>query len=156
MSLIKAVIIVEIFLFVVVFLWVRKLNSKQSRQPSLSKKIIKSLKFQNFDHKIRNIYKKSKFMRKFFSFPSHFVYEMGQNIYIFLKNMVSSVQGLAPITNPLNSVLIEKKLINVDQKFIQLVSLAEGLPRTEVIESGRNYWRGVCLSLIHISEPTRP
>ena len=52
--------------------------------------------------------------------------------------MVSSIQGLAPITNPLNSVLIEKKLINVDQKFIQLVSLAEGLPRTEVIESGRN------------------
>ena len=49
-------------------------------------------------------------------------------------NMVSSIQGLAPITNPLNSVLVEKKLINVDQKFIQLVSLAEGLP----------------LSLIHI------
>ena len=47
--------------------------------------------------------------------------------------MVSSIQGLAPITNPLNRVLIEKKLINVDQKFIQLVSLAEGLPRTEVI-----------------------
>ena len=47
--------------------------------------------------------------------------------------MVSSIQGLAPITNPLYSVLIEKKLINVDQKFIQLVSLAEGLPRTEVI-----------------------
>ena len=40
--------------------------------------------------------------------------------------MVSSIQGLPPITNPLNSVLIEKKLINVDQKFIQLVSLAEG------------------------------
>ena len=39
--------------------------------------------------------------------------------------MVSSIQGLAPITNPLNSVLIEKKLINVDQKFIQLVALAE-------------------------------
>ena len=31
----------------------------------------------------------------------------------FLKNMVSSIQGLAPITNPLNSVLVEKKLINV-------------------------------------------
>ena len=62
--------------------------------------------------------------------------------------MVSSIQGLSPITNPLNSVLVEKKLINVDQKFIQLVSLAEGLPRTEVIESGRNYWRGVCRSLI--------
>ena len=38
MSLIKVGIIVEIFLFVGVFLWVKKLNSKQSRHPSLSKK----------------------------------------------------------------------------------------------------------------------
>jgi len=45
MSLIKVGIIVEIFLFVGVFFWVRKLNRKQSRQPSLSKKIIKNLKF---------------------------------------------------------------------------------------------------------------
>ena len=45
MSLIKVGIIVEIFLFVGVFLWVRKLNSKKSRQPSLSKKTIKNLKF---------------------------------------------------------------------------------------------------------------
>ncbi len=62
--------------------------------------------------------------------------------------MASIAQGLAPITNPLNSVLVEKKLINVDQKFIQLVSLAEALPRTEVIESGKSYWRGVCRSVI--------
>ena len=45
MSLIKVGIIVEIFLFVGVFVWVRKLNSKQSRQASLSKKTIKNLKF---------------------------------------------------------------------------------------------------------------
>ncbi len=45
MSLIKVGIIVEIFLFVGFFLWVRKLNRKQSRQPSLSKKTIKNLKF---------------------------------------------------------------------------------------------------------------
>ena len=45
MSLIQLVIIVEILLFVGVFLLVRKLKSKQSRQPSLSKKIIKNLKF---------------------------------------------------------------------------------------------------------------
>jgi len=44
MSLIKVGIIVEIFLFLGVFLWVKKLNSKQSRQPSLSKKIKKNLK----------------------------------------------------------------------------------------------------------------
>ncbi len=62
--------------------------------------------------------------------------------------MVLSTQGLAPITNPLNSVLIEKKLENIDKKFDQLVSLAEGLPRTEVVESSKNYWRGICRSLI--------
>ena len=45
MSLINLGIIVEIFLFVVVFLWVKKLNSKQSKQPSLSKKTMKNIKF---------------------------------------------------------------------------------------------------------------
>ncbi len=45
MSLIQLGIIVEIFLGVGVLLWVRKLNSKKSRQPSLSKKTIKNLKF---------------------------------------------------------------------------------------------------------------
>ena len=45
MSLILVGIIVELFLFVGVFLWVRKLNGKESRQPSLSKKTIKNLKF---------------------------------------------------------------------------------------------------------------
>ncbi len=45
MSLIQLGIILEIFLYVGVFLWVKKLNGKQSRQPSLSKKTIKNLKF---------------------------------------------------------------------------------------------------------------
>ena len=45
MSLISVGIIVEIFLFVGVFIWVRKLTSKKCRQPSLSKKTIKNLKF---------------------------------------------------------------------------------------------------------------
>jgi len=45
MSLITVGIIVEIFLFLGAFLLVRKLNSKQTRQPSLSKKTIKNLKF---------------------------------------------------------------------------------------------------------------
>ena len=77
MSLIQLGIIVEIFLFVGVFLWVRKLNSKQRRQPSLSEKTIKNLKFYNFDHKIRKLYKEIKFMGKFITFFSHFVYEIG-------------------------------------------------------------------------------
>ena len=45
MSLIQLGIIVEIFLFVGVFIWVRKLTSKKGWQPSLSKKTIKNLKF---------------------------------------------------------------------------------------------------------------
>ena len=45
MNLINVGIIVEIFLLVVVFLWVKNFNSKQFRQPSLSKKVIKNLKF---------------------------------------------------------------------------------------------------------------
>jgi len=39
------VIIVEIFLLIGVVFWIRKLKIKQNRQPSLSKKIIKNLKF---------------------------------------------------------------------------------------------------------------
>ena len=45
MSLIKVGIIVEIFLFVGVFLWVRQLTRKKGIQPSLSKKTINNLKF---------------------------------------------------------------------------------------------------------------
>ena len=45
MNLINVGIIVEIFLFVGVFLWVRKLTSKKGSQPSLSKQTIKNLKF---------------------------------------------------------------------------------------------------------------
>ena len=45
MSLIMVGIFIEIFLLIAVVLWVRKLNSKQARQPSLSKKIIKNLKY---------------------------------------------------------------------------------------------------------------
>jgi len=45
MTLINFGIIFEIFLFVGVFVWVRKLTSKKGRQPSLSQKTIKNLKF---------------------------------------------------------------------------------------------------------------
>ena len=45
MSPLNVGIIIEIFLLIAVVLWLRKLNSKKARQPSLSKKIIKNLKF---------------------------------------------------------------------------------------------------------------
>ena len=68
MTLIKVGIFVEIFLFMGVFLWFRKLTSNKGRQPSLSKKIIKNLKFENFDQKIRNLYKEIKFVGNLFTF----------------------------------------------------------------------------------------
>ena len=45
MSLLNILIIIEIFLSGVVILWISKLNTKQNRQPSLSRKIIKNLKY---------------------------------------------------------------------------------------------------------------
>ena len=45
MSPLKVGIFIEIFLLIAVVLWLRKLNSKQARQPSLPIKIIKNLKF---------------------------------------------------------------------------------------------------------------
>ena len=38
-------ITIELFLLIGVVFWIRKLKINQSRQPSLSKKIIKNLKF---------------------------------------------------------------------------------------------------------------
>ena len=58
------------------------------------------------------------------------------------------MKKLAPIKNPLNSILIEKNYKNVDQVFNKLVNLAKALPRTKTIESKGNYWSGVCRSLI--------
>ena len=45
MSHINIGIIIEIFLLIVVILWISKQNIKQNRQTSLSKKKIKNLKF---------------------------------------------------------------------------------------------------------------
>ena len=45
MTLINIGIFVEIFFFAGALLWVRNLNIKKARQPSLSKKTIKNLKF---------------------------------------------------------------------------------------------------------------
>ena len=38
-------IIIELFLLIGVVFWIKKFKSNQNRQPSLSKKIIKNLKF---------------------------------------------------------------------------------------------------------------
>ena len=45
MNAVRLGIIIELFLLIGVVFWIRKLKSNQTRQPSLSKKIIKNLKF---------------------------------------------------------------------------------------------------------------
>ena len=56
--------------------------------------------------------------------------------------------GLTPCLNPLNCVFFQKEFEDVDKTFDQLVMIAQKIPRTKVLESNENYWKGVCRSLI--------
>ena len=56
--------------------------------------------------------------------------------------------GLSPCLNPLNCVFFQKEFVDVDKTFEQLVTIAQKIPRTKVIESNENYWKGVSRSLI--------
>jgi len=62
--------------------------------------------------------------------------------------MPSPQSGLIPCLNPLNCVFFQKEFANVDRTFTQLVNIAQGIPRTQVLESNGSYWKGVCRSLI--------
>ena len=62
--------------------------------------------------------------------------------------MSSSESALSPCLNPLNCVFVQKEFDNVDRIFSQLVTIAEKIPRTKVLESNDSYWKGVCRSLI--------
>ena len=62
--------------------------------------------------------------------------------------MSFSEKGLTPCLNPLNCVFFQKEFDNVDRTFEQLVSIAEEIPRTKVLENNETYWKGVCRSLI--------
>ena len=62
--------------------------------------------------------------------------------------MPDSISGLSPCLNPLNCVFFQKEFEDVDKTFKQLVTIAEKIPRTNVLESRENYWKGVCRSLI--------
>ena len=56
--------------------------------------------------------------------------------------------GLSPCLNPLNCVFFQKEFDDVDKTFNQLVTIAQKIPRTNVLENNENYWKGVCRSLI--------
>ena len=56
--------------------------------------------------------------------------------------------GLTPCLNPLNCVFFQKEFEDVDKTFEQLVTIAQNIPRTKVLESNENSWKGVCRSLI--------
>ena len=48
-------ITIELFLLIGVLFWIKKMKSNKNRQPSLSKKIIKNLKFWKNNPKIKKI-----------------------------------------------------------------------------------------------------
>tara|TARA_Y100001968_G_scaffold75197_1_gene66647 strand:- start:166 stop:498 length:333 start_codon:yes stop_codon:yes gene_type:complete len=62
--------------------------------------------------------------------------------------MPSPETGLTPCLNPLNCVFFQKEFKNVDKTFDRLISIAQEIPRTKVLENHDGYWKGVCRSLI--------
>ena len=62
--------------------------------------------------------------------------------------MLDPKSGLSPCFNPLNCVFFQKEFEDVDKTFDQLVTIAQKIPRTNVLENNQNYWKGVCRSLI--------
>ena len=64
------------------------------------------------------------------------------------KNMTYPKSSLKPCVNPLNCVFFQREFDDVDRTFEQLVMIAEKIPRTNVLVSNENYWKGVCRSLI--------
>ena len=56
--------------------------------------------------------------------------------------------GLSKCFNPLNCVFFQKEFNDVDKTFEQLVTIAQEIPRTTVLECHENYWKGICRSLI--------
>ena len=62
--------------------------------------------------------------------------------------MSSPKSGLTPCLNPLNCVFVQNEYENVDRTFEQLVTIAQAIPRTKVLEINASYWKGVCRSFI--------
>ena len=56
--------------------------------------------------------------------------------------------GLSSCFNPLNCVFFQKEFEDVEKTFEQLVTIAQRIPRTKVLKTSENYWKGVCRSLI--------
>ena len=52
------------------------------------------------------------------------------------------------MTRGFNNGLCFRTNENVDRTFKQLVTIAQKIPRTNVLESNGDYWKGVCRSLI--------
>ena len=62
--------------------------------------------------------------------------------------MQSPQSSLTPCLNPLNCVFFQKEFENADRTFAQLVTIAQEIQRTKVLESNSSYWKGVCRSFI--------
>ena len=66
----------------------------------------------------------------------------------FIEYMPSPKSSLSPCFNPLNCVFFQKEFEDVDKTFKQLVTIAQKIPRTNILESNANYWKGVCRSFV--------
>ncbi len=62
--------------------------------------------------------------------------------------MSSSKHSLTACINPLNCIFVQKEFDDANKSFNQLIKIAENIPRTIILENGKNYWKGVCRSLI--------
>ena len=63
-------------------------------------------------------------------------------------DMASPQSSLTACMSPLNCVFIQKEFKDADKAFEKLNKIAETIPRTTVLESSNNYWKGICRSLI--------
>ena len=62
--------------------------------------------------------------------------------------MAPTLSGLTACISPLNCVFIQKEFKDPDKTFNQLKKIAQNIPRTTVLEDSKNYWKGICRSLI--------
>ena len=62
--------------------------------------------------------------------------------------MTTPKSSLKPCFNKLNCVFFQKEFQDVDKTFEKLVMIAQKIPRTNVLVSNGNYWKGVVRSLI--------
>ncbi len=62
--------------------------------------------------------------------------------------MALNQSKLSECSSLLNCAFVQKEFKDADKSFNELKRIAENIPRTKVLESSNNYWKGICRSLI--------